>query len=174
MSNYLVAVFSDRNTAEEAYTALEKAELPLSAVAILGRGYKSADEYGLLDPREQAQKQMRLMAFWLIPFGFASGLVFNQITGFVLVDSLDGIGNSLLGAALGALSGALGAFLVGGGVGLVVGGGDALTYRNRLAQGKYLVVVRGSDGLIRRATPILRGFQTESLQGYADPDRPTD
>ena len=48
--NYLIAVLPDRIKAEEAYTALEKAGIPLSKMAIAGRGYKSADELGLYDP----------------------------------------------------------------------------------------------------------------------------
>ncbi|MBD2099340.1 hypothetical protein [Leptolyngbya sp. FACHB-261] len=172
MSNYLVTVLSDRNTAEAAYTALEKEDLPMQAVAILGRGYKSADEYGLIDPKEQAQKQINLMSTWLIPFGFFAGFAFNRITGLTLLEGLGTLGNGALGGLLGALSGALGAYVVGGGVGLAVGGGDALTYRNRLDQGKYLIVVRGSESLTRRATNILRPFGPENIQGYTDPTEP--
>ncbi len=57
---------------------------------------------------------------------------------------------------------------VGGGVGLLVGGGDALPYRNRLDAGKYLVAVQGSETLTRQATRILRQFDPENIQGYAD------
>ncbi|MEB3337736.1 MAG: hypothetical protein VKJ46_09755, partial [Leptolyngbyaceae bacterium] len=63
----------------------------------------------------------------------------------------------------------MGGVFVGGGVGLVLGGGDALPYRNRLNAGKYLVVVRGSDSLTRLATNILRRFNPENMQGYLDP-----
>ena len=55
--NYLIAVLSDQFQAEEAYTALEKAGIPLNKVAIAGRGYKTADELGLLDPMKQAKKE---------------------------------------------------------------------------------------------------------------------
>jgi hypothetical protein len=53
-------------------------------------------------------------------------------------------------------------------VGLLMSGGDALPYRNRLNAGKYLVVVKGSDVVIRRAMKILRPLPTESLQNYDD------
>jgi len=79
--NYLIAVLADRIEAEEAAVALEKAGIPQSQVTILGRGYKSADEFGLIDPFQQAKKRATLMAFWLIPFGFAGGYLFNLITG---------------------------------------------------------------------------------------------
>jgi hypothetical protein len=168
-ANYLVAVLSDRIQAETVYSALEEAGLPLSAVTILGKGYQSADEYGLIDPNEQARRQVRLMATWLLPFGFLGGITFTRITGLETFAYAGELGNFLIGGVLGALSGLLGSVFVGGGVGLLVGGGDALPYRNRLNAGKYLVVVKGSDGLIRRATTILRRYDLETLQGYRDP-----
>lgn len=167
--SYLVAVLSDRIKAEEAYSALEKEGLPMDKISILGRGYKSADEYGLIDPNETARKQVRLMASWLVPFGFLGGAAFNVITGLDTFAWAGEIGSPLIAGILGGLSGLLGSVFVGGGVGLVVGGGDALPYRNRLNAGKYLIVVNGSDTLIRQATRSLRAFDPESLQGYAEP-----
>lgn len=166
--NYLVAVLNDRIQAEEAYSALERQGLPMAKIAILGKGYKSADEYGLLDPNQQAMKQVKLMAVWLIPFGFAAGYVFNLITDLDTFAWAGTIGSHIIGGLLGAASGALGSIFVGGGVGLVTGSGDALPYRNRLNAGKYLVVVKGSEALTRQATTILRQFEPENLQGYVD------
>ncbi len=166
--NYLVAVLSDRIQAEAAYTALEAAGLPMEKVAILGKGYKSADEYGLIDPNEQARKQTKLMAFWLVPFGFFAGFGFSSITKLDTFAWAGELGDHIIGGILGALSGLMGSAFVGGGVGLLVGGGDALPYRNRLNAGKYLVVVNGSDTLTRRATGILRPLGPENLQGYSD------
>lgn len=167
--NYLVAVLSDRIQAEEAYSALERAGLPLAQVAILGRGYQSADEYGLIDPKEEAWKQVRRMAYWVIPFGFGAGATFSVITGLNTFAWAGEVGNHIVGGLLGAVAGAMGSFFVGGGVGAGLGSGDALPYRNRLSAGKYLIVVRGSADLTRKATPILRACNPENLQGYADP-----
>ena len=166
--NYLIAVLSDRIKAEAAYSALEEAKFSMDTVDILGKGYKSADEYGLIDPANQAWKQVRLMMFWLVPFGFIAGFAFNAITG---LDTFVGsrLGNQIIGGILGAGSGALGAFLVGGGAGAAFGSGDALSYRNRLDAGKYLLVVRGTDAEIRAATPIVRQFRPENIQGYQAP-----
>ncbi len=165
--NYLVAVLSDRIQAEEAYTALEKEGVPTEQVDILGNGYKSADEYGLIDPTQQARKGAIREAYWLVPFGFAAGYVFNLLTG-IEIFPIGGLGNHLIGGLLGAASGALGAFLVGGGVGLTVGSGDALPYRNRLNEGKYLIVVKGKEELTRQATRVLRSFEPENIQGYTE------
>jgi hypothetical protein len=163
--NYLVAVLPDRIQAEAANLALEKEGINNT---ILGKGYKSADEFGLIDPKEQAAKQAKFMAVWLVPFGFFAGITFNSITGLDTFPWAGEVGNRIIGGLLGAASGALGSIVAGGGVGLVVGGGDALPYRNRLDAGKYLVVVQGQENLTREATRILRQFEPENIQGYAD------
>jgi len=163
--NYLVAVLRDRIQAEAAYLALERENIKSS---ILGRGYKTADEFGLIDPNEEAKKQVRLMAVWLVPFGFFAGFTFSFITGLETFAWAGQIGNHIIGGLLGAVSGALGSVVSGGGVGLIIGGGDALPYRNRLDAGKYLVVVQNTESVTRQATRILRQFDPENLQGYAD------
>ncbi|MBO9999872.1 MAG: hypothetical protein J7641_12870 [Cyanobacteria bacterium SID2] len=166
---YLVAVLPDRIQAEAAYTALEKAELPSETLAILGSGYQSADEFGLADPNETAKKRALQMMTWLVPFGFLGGVVFDRITGLQTFP-VGVLGNQIIGGFLGAIAGAMGGLFVGGGIGALIGAGDALPYRNRLRQGKYLVVVRGSRFQVRDATSILRSFRPESLQGYSSED----
>ncbi|MGJ3245734.1 MAG: hypothetical protein ACFE0I_06620 [Elainellaceae cyanobacterium] len=167
--NYLIAVLSDRIQAEEALTALENQNLPSEQVSILGKGYQSADEFGLIDPNEQAGKQSQRLAYWVIPFGFIAGYAFNVLTGIDIISSAGGVINHIIGGILGAASGALGALLVGGAAGWTVGSGDALPYRNRLNAGKYLIVVKGTDDVIRNATRILRQFEPENIQGYSEP-----
>jgi len=167
--NYLVAVLPDRIQAEAAYSALEKEGLPTEQIDILGRGYKSADEYGLIDPNQQARKGAKRLLYWLVPFGFLAGYAFNFLTGIEIIPAIGAFGNHIIGGILGGASGALGAFFVGGGVGLAVGSGDALPYRNRLNAGKYLIIVRGTEELTRQATRILRQFEPENIQGYAEP-----
>lgn len=164
--NYLVAVVADRIEAETAYSALEKEGFAMNQVSILGRGYKSADEYGLIDPNEEAVKQIKLMATWLIPFGFAAGFTFSVITGLNTFAWAGEFGNHAIGGLLGAISGAMGSFFVGGGVGIALGGGDALPYRNRLNSGKYLIVVNGSERSINQASLILRKLDPEALKSY--------
>ncbi|MGB7084394.1 MAG: hypothetical protein WBD47_02490, partial [Phormidesmis sp.] len=164
--NYLVAVLGDRIQAEEVYTALESASITMDKVAILGQGYKSADEYGLVDPSEEAWKQIKRLALWTVPFGFAAGFSFNAITGLDTFPWAGVLGNQIIGGILGAGAGAMGGFFIGGGVGIGLGSGDALSYRNRLKAGKYLVVVKGSEGLISQSSRIIRPFRPENMQGY--------
>lgn len=166
--NYLIAVLSDRIVAEEAYTALEKAKIPQSQMSILGRGYKTADEFGLIDPNQQAKKGAVFMAYWLIPFGFVGGYFFNVVAGLDTLDWAGDPGNHIVGGILGAIGGAMGSLFVGGGVGLTSGSGDALPYRNRLNAGKYLIIVQGTEAIKNKATSILRQFEPENLQGYSN------
>jgi hypothetical protein len=166
--NYLVAVLSDRIQAEAAYSELEKEGFPMAKVSILGQGYKSADEFGLIDPKERAGRLAKLMSFWLVPFGFAAGFAFSLITNLNTFAWAGEIGNHVIGGLLGAASGAMGSFFVGGGVGLTSGSGDALPYRNRLSLGKYLVVVQGNEVENLKASGILQRFNPENLQGYSE------
>src|SRR4028118_355065 len=142
----------------------------MDKVSILGRGYKSAEEFGLIDPALEAQKQIRLFAYWLIPFGFVAGYAFNLQTGIELFAWAGAVGNHIIGGVFGAIAGAMGSFFVGGGSALIVGSGDAISYRNRLNEGKYLIVVKGSETLTKQATRILRQFEPENIQGYVEPE----
>lgn len=168
--NYLLAVLPDRISAEEAYTSLEKEGLPMDKVSILGKGYKSADEFGLIDPNQQAKKQALGMAYWLIPFGFVAGYAFNLQTNIEIVPWAGSVGNHIIGGVFGAIAATMGSLFVGGGVGLAMGSGDALPYRNRLNEGKYLIAVKGSESLMKKATHILRQYNPETIQGYVDPE----
>ncbi|MGB3495512.1 MAG: hypothetical protein WBA57_22470 [Elainellaceae cyanobacterium] len=167
--NYVIAVVGDRTQAEAAYSALEKENLPSAAMSIVGKGYKTTDEFGFIDPNKEGKKQATIMSFWLVPFGFIGGYAFNLSTQYMLVPVLGVLGNHILGGLFGAIAGAMGSFVVGGGVGIGLGGGDALPYRNRLRAGKYLVVVKGAPNLTNKATRILKQFEPENIQGYVDP-----
>jgi len=168
MMNYLIAVLKNRIEAEEAYTVMEKRGLPMNQITILGKGYQSADEFGLIDPNLQAIKQVKLLAYWLLPFGFVAGYTFNLLTAIEILPGVSPIGNHIIGGFFGAIAAAMGSFFVGGGVGIAFGSGDALPYRNRLNQGKYIIVVKGSEQLISQATPILKQFEPETIQGYTE------
>lgn len=164
--NYLVAVLPNRLDAEEAYTVLEKAGFSSQGVSILGTGYKSADEFGFLNPNIQARKRAQLMAIWVVPFGFIAGFAFNSITKIDIISTVGDLGNHIIGGIFGAIAGAMGSIFVGGGVGLSTGSGDALPYRNRLNAGKYLIVVQGTEREVNEAVPLLQKFKPEEMQGY--------
>lgn len=167
--NYLIAVLANKQQAEEAYSTLQQDGIPTEKLTILGKGYQSADDFGFVNPNQQASKRAKKLAYWLVPFGFAAGYLFNVLTGIEIFSFTNAVINHIIGGILGAASGLLGASIVGGGVGLTVGSGDALTYRNRLNAGKYIIVTQGTDSLIRQATRLLRQFEPEYIQGYEEP-----
>jgi len=155
--NYLIAVVKDRIEAEEAYTALEKSGISTSQLSIIGKGFQTADEFGFLDPSQQAKKGATRMAIWLIPFGFIGGYVFDLITGLDTFIWAGDPGNHIIGGLCGAIGGAMGSVFVGGG------------YRNRLNEGKYLIVVKGNDTEIQKASRLMRQYRPETIQGYRAP-----
>jgi hypothetical protein len=164
--NYLIAVLSDRIQAEEAYTALEKVGIPLNQLSIVGKGYKSASEFGFLDPSEEGRKNVIRMAYWLIPFGFFGGFTFDAIT---TIDTFGWAGepfNHIIGGILGAIGGAMGSVFVGGSGSLMESNGEMIPFLNRLKVGKYLLIVQGNDNIKNKAKEILNSFNPESLQGY--------
>lgn len=166
--NYLVAVLANRTQAETAYLALQKANLPIEQLDILGRGYKTADEFGLINPNDEATKQIDHLASWVIVFGLTAGYLFNLLTGIELISWLGNVGNPILGGLFGAAAGAFGAFATGTLSGWTVGSGDAIAYRNRLNAGKYLIIAKGTDAFMQEATRLLRQYEPENLQGYVE------
>ena len=167
-TNYLVAVLTSRIQAEAAYLALQQADLPIEQLDILGRGYKTADEFGLINPNDEATKQVDQLANWVILFGFVAGYLFNLLTGIEIISWLGNVGNHILGGFFGAAAGAFGAFVTGTLSGWTVGSGDEIAYRNRLNAGKYLIIAKGTDAFVQEATHLLRQYKPENLQGYVE------
>jgi hypothetical protein len=167
--NYTIAVLANQSQAEAAYSELEKAGLPPQQISILGKGYDIADEFSFIDPKRPARRRAKLMAFWLVPFGFIGGWAFNLSTQYQLVPEIGAVGNQILGGLLGAVSGVMGSFFAGSGFGLASGSGGDVPYPNLMKAGKYLLVVKGTPNITNKATRILRQFEPENLQGYVDP-----
>jgi hypothetical protein len=170
MANYLVVTFSDRIQAEAAYTDLEAKNFPLAHVKIVGLGYRSLAEANLFDPSQAARQQMLMMMFWLVPFGFFAGFTFNQVTGITILEWLSPLGNSVVGGLMGGVAGAMGSITVGGGMQLLLAGKERTTYKQRLRAGKYLLVIVGSETLVREANQILRSLPSEVWQMYEAPE----
>jgi len=168
-TNYLVAVLTNRLQAEAAYRSLKSADLPIEDVAILGQGYRSADDYGLINPDDEAQKQTQSLRAWLLPFGFAAGFAFNWLTGIEITSWVGDFGNHCLGGLLGLGAGAIGAAMTGRLTGWTVASSDAIAYRNRINAGKYILIATGPGAFVRDATQRLRQFNPENLQGYVEP-----
>ncbi|MEO0433143.1 MAG: hypothetical protein AAF151_15765 [Cyanobacteria bacterium J06656_5] len=160
---YLVAVFCDRIQAEEAYSRLQGSNFAMEDISILGEGYTTTDEFGLKNPKEVAWRQVRLMATWLVPFGFGGGFVFNAITGLDTFPWAGVLGNQLMGGLLGAGSGLMGSFFIGGGPAMFFNNNDT-PYRDRLDAGEYLVVVNGGESVVTQAARVLQALEPEVIE----------
>ncbi|TVP63955.1 MAG: hypothetical protein EA342_17335 [Leptolyngbya sp. LCM1.Bin17] len=165
VTSYLIAVLDNRIKAEAAYLTLQQSSLPIDQLDILGRGYKNADEFGLVNPNHEARKQVNQLANWVVIFGFGAGYLFNVLTGIEIISWLGAIGNHALGGLFGAAAAAFGAYVTGTLSGWT-SSGDALAYRNRLTAGKYILIAQGPDRFIQEATQVLRRYEPENLQGY--------
>lgn len=161
---YLISIFSDRIQAEEAYTAIEKAGIPTKQVFIVGKGYKNAEDFGFIDPDTKAKRNATRMAFWLIPFGFFGGFTFDAITNLDTFAWAGTPGNHIVGGLLGAIGGAMGSFFVGGNFVLTRENEDeSLLIIDYLKNGKYLIIVEGSNNLKKEAYSILKNFDGQIL-----------
>ncbi len=167
-TNYLVAAIADRIKAEEAMVSLQREDIPDRATALLGAGFQSLEEYKLPDPIQKTWNRLRWTATWLTPFGFLGGMGFNVVTGLNTFPWAGDVGNVLIGGALGAIGGAMGSVFASDGLMVVLTGKRSMTYRQRLDQGQFLVVVKGSETMIRRATKALLKYETLSLENYPE------
>ncbi|MCG9891326.1 MAG: hypothetical protein MH252_09640 [Thermosynechococcaceae cyanobacterium MS004] len=165
MSYYLVATYSNQEQAKTAYQQLQTSDLPLSQVDLFGAGYKSIQEATLVDPNQQAWRQAMRMLWWVIPFGFAAGFGFNDITKLSILPQSSPFLNHLLGGLLGAGSAAMGGFTFGGGAQVLLDR-EKTPLEKRLKAGKYLVVAEGTELLVRQANRALQGIPSDSLQFY--------
>ncbi|MBT9312197.1 hypothetical protein [Leptothoe kymatousa] len=160
---YLVAAFLDRADAEEAYSRLESSNFSMDDIAILGDGFQTTDEFGLQSPKEAAWTQVRRMAIWLVPFGFGGGVVFDVLTGLNTFQWTGTLGNQILGGLLGAGSGLMGSFFIGGGPALLFNNNET-PYRDRIAEGEYLVVVNGGESIITQAARIIQALEPATIE----------
>ncbi len=72
----------------------------------------------LLSPKLEREIRQKTMAFWLMPFGFITGLAFTKMTGLKTFANLgfDQLGEALIGSLLGMGSGLIGSYFAAGSV----------------------------------------------------------
>ena len=169
MSDYIVVTLNEKTKAEIASTKLQQAGVPLEQVSIFGQGFKMPDSDSLFDPTLLKWQSMKRMMLWLLPFGFFAGATFNRITQLTIVPGLGQIGDGFIGGLFGLGAAAMGSFAYGGGAQLYLDK-DLVPYAKRLENGKYLVIVKGSQRLIQDAKRVLRILDPEIMTIYEDID----
>jgi hypothetical protein len=166
--NCLIAVLPSRKAIDAAYTALKKANLPLDGITRVGSGLTAAEEVELLNPKLKARRVRKLMALWLLPFGFLGGLTFSFMTNLDTFAWAGPVGSRIVAGLAGSVSGLMGSFVISTNLANSSSNGDLLPFLNRLDEGKFLLLVEGDNRLAEQAAAVLRPLRPESIQFYGE------
>lgn len=156
-----VIVLPDEISAFQAYRLLNYHGISPEHVAIVGAGYSSPERIGLLRPAQIAMRQAT--RFGLVAGGI--GLMVGGLVSFLCKQPIFPfaipsiplllIGSSLISLCLGALLGCL--------VGLFGEGTAASLYRHHLSRGHYLLMVEGSEQLVKWGQEVLSHYSMSRL-----------
>ncbi|MGQ9871891.1 hypothetical protein [Leptodesmis sp.] len=154
-SSYLaIVIFPDESTVFQAYRLLHYHGISPEHLVIVGQGYSSPERVGLMNP---VQIIIRKAFVYAIGAG-AISIIGAGIT--MLIGGLDQniahitIITSLLSVVTGAMIGAV--------LGLLGEGTAASIYRHHLRQGRYLLMMEGSENLVRWGQEVLGYYSAPS------------
>jgi hypothetical protein len=171
-SHLAVIELPDEIAAFQAYRLLQYHGISPENLAIVGDGYSSPERIGLLRPWQIARRKALQLSGWTGTVGAVVGLliVLASITQTLTIPSIvlsqfpaqPPLSQWLLIPGLSGVSGGLGA-LIGGLFGFFGEGTAAGIYRHRLRQGHYLLMIEGSEKLVRWAQEVLSQYSTSRL-----------
>lgn len=145
----------------QAYRLLHYHGISPEHLAIVGAGYSSPEHVGLLKPMQLAGRKARnisliagtlgaIVGFVAFMVAHVEALHLEQVRSLLLVPAF-GIVGGFLGAVLGALFGLFGE------------GTTASIYRHHLDRGQYLLMIEGSERLVKWGQEVLSHYSTTSL-----------
>jgi hypothetical protein len=164
-----VGVLPNHHAAESTLNRLEDAGIPLNRITLVARTV-DPDDVAISESqffRHRTIEQLEKGALSGGILGAASGLLIGLASvilpgvGTVVVAGARGI--ALLGMAAGSFYGVVGGSLLGAAIGNSMSLEQSRIYLDSLLQGKYLVVVEGSDSEIQCAETILK---TQGVQDW--------
>jgi hypothetical protein len=172
-SHLAVIELPDEISAFQAYRLLQYHGISPENLAIVGDGYSSPERIGLLRPFQIARRKSLKLALLSGMLGAVIGtlLVIASATQQLNLPPLPALPlhplpqelyQWLLIPAFSLVSGGLGA-LIGGLFGFFGEGTAAGIYRHRLRQGRYLLMIEGSEKLVRWAQEVLSQYSTSRL-----------
>lgn len=153
-----IVALPDEASAFGAYRLLQYHGISPENLAIVGRGYSSPDNVGLVEPMQIAMRKSRRIGTIASTIGTAIGFVLFLICYLALTMPLDATlillipAATIMGGFLGAVLGALLAFF---GEGSTAG-----IYRHHLRKGHYLLMIEGTEKLVRNAQAVLTQYST--------------
>ncbi|CAN1210130.1 hypothetical protein TUMEXPCC7403_08035 [Tumidithrix helvetica PCC 7403] len=164
-----VGVLSDRYVAESTLDRLKEAGIPLNKITLVAQTV-APDDVAISESefsRHQTIEQLEIGALSGGILGAASGLLLGLasviLPGVGTIVFAGARGVALLGMAVGSFYGAVGGSLLGGAFGNSMSPKQSSIYTDSLLQGKYLVVIEGTDNEIHCAEAILK---TQGVQDW--------
>jgi hypothetical protein len=167
-SHLAVIELPDEIAAFQAYRLLQYHGISPENLAIVGDGYSSPERIGLLRPLQIARRKSLKLATISASLGAIIGTLLvlasatQQLSLPALQPHLLNLHQWLIIPAFSAACGILGG-LIGGLFGLFGEGTAAGIYRHRLRQGHYLLMIEGSEKLVRWAQEVLSQYSTSRL-----------
>lgn len=155
-SHLTVFVLPDETSAFQAYRLLQFHGISPEHLAIVGKGYSNPERVGLLKPWQIAMGKAQRLAIFAAVLGAATGFIFSL--------ALHVSSESFLGPTLFLIAPAVA--IVGGFCGAVVGflfgflgeGSASGIYLHHLRQGRYLLMIEGSERLVRWGQEVLSHY----------------
>ncbi|MDW8200314.1 MAG: hypothetical protein RML75_03775 [Cyanobacteriota bacterium SKYGB_h_bin112] len=145
----------------QAYRMLQVEGISPEHLAIVGAGYSTPDRVGLHRPMRIALSQGMRWGLLLGTIGSFLGLVTILVLSLVIAVP-SGLSSITLVLATGIITGFLGT-VIGALVGFLGEGSAAGIYRHHLHQGHYLLMIEGSEHLVRMARDILNHYSLPLL-----------
>ncbi len=160
-SHLAVLVFSDEASVFQAYRLLHYHGISPEHLAIVGTGYSNPEHVGLLKPMQLAARKARSLSLIAGTLGSIVGFLAFMVA-HVEAFHLEQVRSLLLVPAFGIVGGFFGAVL-GALFGLFGEGTTASIYRHHLDRGQYLLMIEGSERLVKWGQEVLSHYSTTSL-----------
>lgn len=153
-----IVVFPDEAAVFQAYRLLHYHGISPENLAIVGQGYSSPDRVGLMQPMQIATRKATRLGGAGLLIGICVSVVlavFYELPTQELpwLASMVGVG-AIVGSAIGALVGVIS--------GLLGEGTTVSIYRHHLRQGRYLLMMEGSEKLVRWGQEVLSYYSAPS------------
>ena len=117
------------------------------------------DSVEMLSPKLARKIRQKRMTYWLLPFGFFTGIAMTLMTDMDTFASYGTLGASLIGGLLGLVSGWMGSYAAAMSV-KIENSDDVRMLRNRHQQGRWLLLLETPMGIdlpwkmLREANPL--------------------
>jgi hypothetical protein len=151
----VIVVFPDEGTVFQAYRLLHCHGVSPEHLAIVGQGYSSPERVGLMNPVQIVVRKLVVTAIAAAGIGVLLGLAIALFKGLhhdlPLILPAFGLFSGFCGGMIGAIFGMLGE------------GSTASVYRHHLRQGRYLLMMEGSEKIVRWGQEVLSYYSALSL-----------